>query len=111
MATNEAEAKATDPAQSTARYQLREMLTLKAPEKVGAFDMRALNEFDALVFVCFQVLMKPPADPPSEVDATDAARALAEANNVDLTEVEGTGVNGRVIVDDVQLFIAERDSA
>lgn len=111
MATSEAEVKATDPAAATARYQLREMLVAKAPDKVGAFDNRSLSEFDALVFVCFQVLNKPAAAGPEsgEVDATEAARALAVANNVDLTEVEGTGVNGRVIVDDVQAFIDERD--
>jgi pyruvate/2-oxoglutarate dehydrogenase complex dihydrolipoamide acyltransferase (E2) component len=37
-----------------------------------------------------------------EVDATDAARREAREQNVDLTEIEGTGSEGRVIADDVK---------
>jgi e3 binding domain len=38
----------------------------------------------------------------AEVSATPAAVELAEANEVDLTEVEGTGSGGKVTVSDVQ---------
>lgn len=111
MAMNEAEVRAADPAAATARFQLREMLVAKAPDKVGAYDNRSLSEFDALVFVCFAVIGKPPAAEGGEVNATDAARALAADNDIDLADVEGTGVGGRIIIDDVQAAIEARDSA
>lgn len=38
----------------------------------------------------------------AEVSATPAAAELAEANEVDLSEVEGTGSGGKVTVSDVQ---------
>ena len=37
-----------------------------------------------------------------EIDATDAARREARERGVDLTEVEGTGTDGRITVDDVR---------
>ena len=37
-----------------------------------------------------------------EVDATDAARREARERGVDLTQVEGTGTDGRITVDDVR---------
>lgn len=39
-------------------------------------------------------------------DATDAARQLAEENDVDLSEVEGTGADGRITVGDVKNAIS-----
>ena len=36
-----------------------------------------------------------------EVDATDAARRQAQELGIDLTEIEGTGTDGRIIVSDV----------
>jgi pyruvate/2-oxoglutarate dehydrogenase complex dihydrolipoamide acyltransferase (E2) component len=39
-----------------------------------------------------------------EVDATDAARRQAGELGVDLTEIEGTGTDGRITVDDVKKF-------
>lgn len=36
------------------------------------------------------------------VDATDAARELAEKEDVDLSGVEGTGADGRVLKSDVE---------
>ena len=43
-----------------------------------------------------------------EVNATDAARREAREQGVDLTEVEGTGTDGRITVDDVRTY-AESD--
>jgi hypothetical protein len=37
-----------------------------------------------------------------DVVATDAARNLAEENNIDLTSVKGTGAEGRITVEDVR---------
>lgn len=42
-----------------------------------------------------------------QIDATDAARELANENSVDLNEVAGTGADGRVTKDDVENYIAE----
>jgi pyruvate/2-oxoglutarate dehydrogenase complex dihydrolipoamide acyltransferase (E2) component len=39
-----------------------------------------------------------------EIEATDAARREARERGVDLTEVEGTGSEGRITVDDVKKF-------
>ena len=39
-----------------------------------------------------------------EVDATDAARRNARELGIDITEIEGTGSDGRVTVDDVKNF-------
>jgi len=38
-------------------------------------------------------------------DATDAAVELAEEHNIDLEAVEGTGEDGRIVVDDVRALI------
>jgi pyruvate/2-oxoglutarate dehydrogenase complex dihydrolipoamide acyltransferase (E2) component len=45
-----------------------------------------------------------------EIDATDAARREAKERGVDLTQVEGTGTDGRITVDDVKKA-AEEDGA
>lgn len=42
-------------------------------------------------------------------DATPAARDLANENSVDLSQVEGTGENGRITKDDVDAYLAERE--
>jgi pyruvate/2-oxoglutarate dehydrogenase complex dihydrolipoamide acyltransferase (E2) component len=39
-----------------------------------------------------------------ELDATDAARRQAREMGLDLTEIEGTGTDGRITVDDVRNF-------
>lgn len=41
-------------------------------------------------------------------DATDGAIELAEANNVNLSAVTGTGQAGRITVPDVERFIEEQ---
>ena len=48
-----------------------------------------------------------------EIDATDAARREAKERGLDLTEVEGTGTDGRITVDDVKKAAeaAEEDGA
>lgn len=46
----------------------------------------------------------------AEVNATDAARELAKEEGIDLNEVEGTGVDGRVTIDDVRNAAADRDA-
>ena len=48
-----------------------------------------------------------------EIDATDAARREAKERGLDLTEVEGSGTDGRITVDDVKKAAeaAEKDGA
>lgn len=41
-----------------------------------------------------------------EIDATETAQELADAEGIDLAEVEGTGKDGRVTKGDVEAFIA-----
>lgn len=45
-----------------------------------------------------------------EVKASEAARALAEEESIDLTEVEGTGADGQVTKPDVERAIQARDA-
>jgi pyruvate/2-oxoglutarate dehydrogenase complex dihydrolipoamide acyltransferase (E2) component len=45
-----------------------------------------------------------------EIEATDAARREARELDVDLTQIEGTGSEGRITVDDVKKFAEERDA-
>lgn len=40
--------------------------------------------------------------------ATDAARELAQQEDVELGLVTGTGASGRIIADDVEAYLAER---
>ena len=40
-----------------------------------------------------------------EVDATDAARALAKEEDVDLADVDGSGDDGRVLKSDVKALV------
>ncbi|CAN5670573.1 hypothetical protein BH24ACT20_BH24ACT20_06160 [soil metagenome] len=45
---------------------------------------------------------EPAAEAPEDVEATEAAERKAEELDVDLTEVEGTGAEGRIVVGDVE---------
>jgi pyruvate/2-oxoglutarate dehydrogenase complex dihydrolipoamide acyltransferase (E2) component len=45
-----------------------------------------------------------------EIEATDAARREARELDLDLTQVEGTGSEGRITVDDVKKFAEKRDA-
>jgi pyruvate/2-oxoglutarate dehydrogenase complex dihydrolipoamide acyltransferase (E2) component len=47
----------------------------------------------------------------SDVRATPAVRKMASENSVDISEIEGTGLGGRVSKKDVEDFIAQRQSA
>lgn len=52
---------------------------------------------------------EPIQEPASSVniDATDGALELAEANGIDLSAVEGTGANGRIVLRDVKALISD----
>lgn len=50
------------------------------------------------------------AEKNADVDATDGARELAEEEGVDLSEVEGTGEEGRVTKDDVKAYLADESA-
>lgn len=51
------------------------------------------------------------AEVPGEVDATQGARDLAAAEGIELTELEGSGENGRILKSDVEQALAEREEA
>ncbi len=44
-------------------------------------------------------------------DATPAAASLADDEKIDLTTIEGTGADGRIVVKDVEAAISARDAA
>lgn len=50
-----------------------------------------------------------PAEP--EVAATDSARALAEEQGIDLTTLEGTGKEGRILKGDVERALRAREES
>ncbi len=52
-----------------------------------------------------------PVDAVRVVDASNAARELAAEEGVDLGEIEGSGEEGRVLVDDVRAVIGEAEDA
>lgn len=45
------------------------------------------------------------------INATEAAVELAAAHDLDLSGVIGTGAGGRITKDDVEILLAERESA
>lgn len=49
------------------------------------------------------------SDSADEIDATDRAKEIAAEEDVDLTEIEGSGEDGRITADDVRDF-AEADA-
>jgi pyruvate/2-oxoglutarate dehydrogenase complex dihydrolipoamide acyltransferase (E2) component len=46
-----------------------------------------------------------------EINASPAAKKLAEENGIDLTAVTGTGTNGGITKADVEKAVAEKDQA
>lgn len=48
-------------------------------------------------------------DEPAEIDATDAARELAEENGIDLADVAGTGADGRIVIGDIRALLDDED--
>jgi len=56
----------------------------------------------------------PPATPPKDAGilslATPAVRRVAKENNVDITQIQGTGKNGRILKEDVVAFVANGGS-
>lgn len=52
----------------------------------------------------------PASDPDKDYEASSEAEELAEAEAVDLSEVEGSGADGRVLVADVKAEVAEREA-
>lgn len=49
--------------------------------------------------------------PAADFDITDSARELAEEAGIDLSTIEGTGKEGRILKSDVQKAIKNRDEA
>lgn len=52
----------------------------------------------------------PEPEAKSDVDVTDAARVLAEEHDIDLSRIEGSGKDGRVLKGDVEKAIEARDA-
>lgn len=49
--------------------------------------------------------IEPLEDVADEIDATDAARELADEHGIDLAEVEGTGADGRIVIGDIRALL------
>lgn len=52
---------------------------------------------------------KPAAGSNADVEATDAARELADEEGIDLSTVKATGASGQITVGDVRDAVAKRD--
>lgn len=71
----------------------------------GTNDQRTLQQVDGEIKAANAgLLLETPAQP--EIKASKAAKALAEAAKVDLSQVRGTGNDGAITKPDVEAFIA-----
>ena len=51
-----------------------------------------------------------PKSAPTDIDITDVARALAETNDIDLNEIEGSGKDGRILKSDIDKAIKAKEA-
>ena len=51
-----------------------------------------------------------PKSTPTDIDITDVARALAETNDIDLNEIEGSGKDGRILKSDIDKAIKAKET-
>ena len=51
-----------------------------------------------------------PKSTPTDIDITDVARALAETNDIDLNEIEGSGKDGRILKSDIDKAIKAKEA-
>lgn len=79
------------------------------PDKFICLECRGETPADRDQFMAHDCDQLRQVDEAPDVDATEAAVAAADEYGVDLTEIEGTGKNGRVIEPDVQDAIEEQE--
>jgi pyruvate/2-oxoglutarate dehydrogenase complex dihydrolipoamide acyltransferase (E2) component len=89
------------------RYRVRVKASYRWPRaRVAGQEFTKRGEMLAQGYINDEIRASPllEIDPVAEpeVDATDAARALAAEHGVDLATVPGSGEDGRVLVDDVR---------
>jgi large subunit ribosomal protein L21 len=51
-----------------------------------------------------------PKTAPTDIDITDVARALAETNDIDLNDIEGSGKDGRILKSDIDKVIKAKET-
>ena len=77
-------------------------LAATEPEVFAAVVEQVKNALDGKPVQKSLTMEKPAAETSGDVEATEAAERDAEELGVDLEEVEGSGVEGRVLVEDVE---------
>jgi large subunit ribosomal protein L21 len=88
--------------------------SVERPAKVEKPKRKKAVEVEAPVVEAPDVEAEPavveaPTEEPSAVDATDTARSLAEENGIDLSTLEGSGKDGRILKSDVAKAIKARE--
>lgn len=84
-----------------AKYLTNESTTVKTTEKVKEFETVPEDEEEFVPSVQIEELV----ELEETYDITDSALALANENNVDLSSVVGTGVNGRILKKDIEALL------
>lgn len=93
------------------QYTIEPKGTLSVPDARAKYWKEKLHDFLILEKenneVTVEDVVKEVEKAKEELDATDTAVELAEEHGVDLTKVEGTGADGRILKSDVEAVIQE----
>lgn len=92
-----------------AKQLIRDALKDVRPDLLPGYDAGNISDGAALAYATLSG--KKPKAEDEAINATDAARALAAEYDVALAEIEGTGVDGKIVVADVQAVIDAREPA
>lgn len=98
----EPEVAATPPAASPAPASLEDLIAELEKALGKGYKVVVMSDDDHAAWENSKKATPAPADEPS---AVPAAKALADEHGVDLSQITGTGVNGRILKSDVQGYL------
>lgn len=86
-----------------------EELVQKAEEvgvQIESFEGDDAEKREAIEYAIIEASKEKKTEEPGQIDATDAARKLAEENGIDLATLKGTGKDGKIGKPDVEKALA-----